>query len=228
MKKYPATAFVALLAICLVLSSGSLKANADTVSLYFAGVGGQSVGEYTVYPYNFIINGSATATPLMCISFTQEINIGDSWTATVQSITGSNGEEAAWLFNDASLHPGNVADDQFAAWELFDPGMTGPDQTGIDAQLAAAASGITSWTTADFTNYVIYVPVAGSVSQTYGDYPQTFLGEVAGQGNGAEGEGAGGGFAFADAPTPEPSGLILLGTGMLGCAIFVIRRKRSA
>src|ERR1035441_261885 len=108
MKKYLATALAALSSICLLLAFGSLQAHAGTVSLYFVSVGGQSVGEYSLYPYYFSIDGSATATPLMCISFTQDINLGDSWTAAVQSITGNAEEEAAWLLHDANFHRSEV------------------------------------------------------------------------------------------------------------------------
>jgi hypothetical protein len=227
MKKYLAPALVALSSICLLWAFGSPQAHADTVSLTFFSVGGQSDGKYYVYPYNFSIDGSATTTPLMCTSFTQEIGIGDSWTATIEIITGSNEEEAAWLFTDATQNPGNIADDQFAVWELLDPGLTGPDQSGINAQLAAAASGISNWTTTDFANYVLYVPVPGSLSQSIGDYPQTFLGDAAAERDAAEGVGGEGGATVADAPTPEPSGLILLGTGLLGFATVFHRRRRS-
>jgi hypothetical protein len=219
MKKYLAAV---LFSICLLFAFGLLQARADTVSLYFVNVGGQSDGGYYVYPYHFSIDSNATTTPLMCISFTQEINPSDSWNATIQSITGSLEEEAAWLFNDANLHPENLADDQFAAWELFDPGVTGPDQSGIMTMLDAAQSGILNWTSADSASYVLYIPVSGSVSQSIGDYPQTFMGYAA-----AERDAVEDAVTPANAPAPEPGGLILLGTGLFGLATVLYRRKRS-
>ena len=149
----------------------------------------------------------------MCINFTNEIGIGDSWNATVQSIVGTTEEEAAWLYEDANLNPGDLVDDQWAAWELFDPGLTGPDQTGIAALLSSAQSGITNMSFADF---VLYVPVAGSKSQSTGDFPQSFLGSI-----------PQGGARLSNSPAPEPGSLILLGSGLLGLSILLYRRSQS-
>lgn len=214
MKRFFAAPFCILTTFCVLLTIGTLKAEADTVNLYLASVGGQSSDGYYVYPYNLSINGNSNLTPLMCISFTQEINIGDSWIATVESVTGSAEEEAAWLLNDANLNPGNLVDDQWAAWELFDPGLTGPDQAGISAQLTGAQSGIASLNFADFE---VYVPVAGSQAQSTGDYPQIFLGEA-----------TPGGARFSNTPTPEPGSLILFSTGLLGLMVVLYRRRLFA
>ena len=54
-----------------------------------------------VYPYY----GSAGGNPvtLMCISFTADMNLGETWTAEKESLPASpTFEEAAWLFNDAN------------------------------------------------------------------------------------------------------------------------------
>jgi hypothetical protein len=76
----------------------------------------------------------------------------------------------------------------------------------VTALLDTAASYVLANPTSGlYSNYVVYLPVAGSESQ--GGMPQNMMG---------------------DAPTPELGSLILLGTGMLGLAALRLRKRRIA
>lgn len=205
--------------LLILLSFGAREAYADTMTLKLESVGGQSSGPDYVYPYNFSINGSASIIQLMCISFANEITLGESWTATTAQIAGnSKFEEAAYLFSMASA-PGatanTIAEAQWANWELFDPNdpnllndMPYGYQQKVDSLLNQA------WTyvqenpdAALYSEYTVYIPVAGS--QSTGGLPQDLIGA-------------------RPALAPEPSGLVLLGSGLLGMAALLYRKRRYA
>lgn len=202
---------------CALLPFSPLRVYADsigsTVTLQLTSAQGTSYGGDYVYPYYVSINGGSPAASLMCISYDNEVAFGESWTATVTPITTPLQEEAAWLFNDdnAAISAGDTArqiDDQWAAWELFSTNAQNatPPDAGAATQLALAGSEYGSEPPSFYEKFVIYAPNNGGWPA--GDeQPQDFLGA---------------------APTPEPGTLILLGSGMLGLAGFLYRKKHSA
>ncbi|MFY9854670.1 MAG: PEP-CTERM sorting domain-containing protein [Terracidiphilus sp.] len=216
MKKFWVFTILPIGVFCTLLSFSPLKANADaigsTVTLELTGVQGGSYGNDYVYPYYLSVNGASPSLPMMCISFDNDISFGESWTATITAPSGPLQEEAVWLFNDdnAAIAAGDTAQqiaDQWAAWELFSTNAqneTAP--AGAATQLALAEAAYASEPASFYSGFVIYIPTAGS--QPLGDdVPQNFIG-------------------FA--PAPEPGTLVLLGTGILGLAGFLYRKRRSA
>ncbi|MGA3161169.1 MAG: PEP-CTERM sorting domain-containing protein [Terracidiphilus sp.] len=214
MKKFNLGLALLAVAVCAMLSFSPVKVYADPVTMSFESVGGQSSGSDYVYPYNFSVNGSGTLTPLMCLDFNLDITQGESWTATIaQALGNTNDEEAAYIFSQASA-PGASGDQiavaQWSNWVLFDAGASSSVPTQYQGDVTslldtAAAYVLANPNSSLYSQYYVYTPVADS--QNEGGTPQTFIG---------------------DAPTPEPGSLLLLGTGMLGLATFLYRRRRIA
>jgi hypothetical protein len=214
-------------ALCALLLLCPPKGYAETVTLTLESVGGQSSGANTgvyVYPYNFSINGSTTTTPLMCISYENEVYIGESWQATLVPVTGTQYVEAAYIFslaNASGASAKTIAEAQWANWELFDPNdqaLLGNLPTGYQGDinnmlLAALAFAQTDPRTSQFANFSIFIPVDGT--QPNGDdIPQTFFGDPPNFGGPPD--------------APEPSSYLLLGTGMLGLAFLGFRKRYVA
>jgi hypothetical protein len=194
------------------------------MTLTLVSVGGQTSGtnpEVYVYPYNFSFNSSTELTPLMCISYENEIYMGENWQATLVPVTGSGNKqylEAAYIFSLAAA-PGATANTiavaQWANWELFDPGdsnltnnLPSGYQPQIDTLLAqASAFAVNNVNTTDFPNIDIFIPVAGT-QPSGDDYPQMFVGDPDPPGD-----------------APEPGSFILFGSGLLGLAGLIFRKR---
>jgi hypothetical protein len=215
-------ALVTLLAFSPRMAYGDALLNMELTGIQGAGYGGEAV-----YPYYGTANGNSVL--LMCISFTADMNIGETWIAEKESIPGSSTfEEAAWLFNDANtaIADNNTAEqiaDQWAAWELFSPSAYNNPPPGADTQMAAAVANYASEPASFYQEFVLYAPVAGSQSEL--GTPQFFLG-YGDQTSTINTPDPYGGTSDtpADGVLPEPGTLGLMGTGLLGLA-GMLRRK---
>ena len=200
----------------------------STVSMALTGVGnGTVVGPAYVNPYNGTVNNSPTL--LICDDFAAESYVGETWKANAISFAdlsanlsntkwGSLGAsinlyyEAAWL-SDALLAAYAANDTvkqgqlSYAIWGLFTPSAlqySAGAQGWIDQAVAAVtASGFSA---AQFNNYVIYTPIAGTayLGTRAMSTPQEFI-----------------------ARTPEGSAIALLLFNLAGMLMFafVFRRR---
>ena len=223
MKKFSACTILSVSAFCSLLSLNSLKVYADTtMTVKLVSTGNQISGsspQVYVFPYYFSFNGSTDLTPLMCISYKNEITVGETWTATMVPVSGNEQYVEAAYIEALAAAPGasanTIAVAQWANWEFFDPEYTTDGlsanlpagyQTQIDAMLDEALKFAENNTkTTDYPYIDIFIPKYGWPA---GDgIPQYFVGDP-----------------YPD-PAPEPSSLILLGSGLLGLAGTLYRKR---
>jgi len=202
----------------LLLVPPSVYADSVTVtSIDYGPMSGSGPGATNVYPYGFTVSGTTGIVPLMCLSYENDIDYNEHWTAAATPIAGNKlFEEAAYMFSRMGTY--GATDVQWANWELMDPGdkllektiagLPKADQTTI-ANLQTDAA---TWVNANpdsslYSNFVIYVPEGDGYLPNGNDdgTPQTLIGESA----------------------PEPGSFILLGSGLFGLAAFVYGRKRK-
>jgi hypothetical protein len=227
----------------------ALPASADTYTVTFNNTGGQSTAGVYVYPYNFTVTDTTTASPatnvsMMCIDFEREIFQPETWTATLVNITAPNaGDVPPFTTNQLDIlavldseitaaTPGTqaVSDLQFAAWEVT--------ASTADKTTGPYAAGFTAAATADYNAAVTAVGAgtafgatgtAGAI--TYSDYsyfdPTTWPSGDGDPQRFLTYTGSGSPVPHTS-PVPEPSSLMLLGTGVLGIASVARRRFLKA
>jgi hypothetical protein len=231
MKQSRACVILSIAALCALLSFSPRKAYADALlNMEITGVQGASYIGEDVYPYY----GSADGNPvtLMCISFTADMNVGETWVAEKESIPASSTfEEAVWLFNDANTAVAakdtavQIAD-QWAAWELFSPSAYNNPAPGTDTQMSLAVANYASEPASFYQGFILYAPYPGTQSEL--GTPQFFLGIGTQTPNITPDPYGGSPDSPAYGSAPEPSSLILLGSGLLGFAGFLWRRRHFA
>jgi hypothetical protein len=78
------------LGIALAILTLSNMAFAGTVNMTFNTAGGSnSWGGFYIYPYHFTVGPPGTPESLMCVSYSNEIYGGETWTPTFTPLMGT-------------------------------------------------------------------------------------------------------------------------------------------
>ncbi len=110
--------FTAVLLFCVTLCSAGPTIGDPQVTLTFLTAnppGNEYNGAYYAYPYSVLVGTGpgASAVPMMCDDFTDDINGQDSWLSTAYSLTQTNLANDVTDFkygNQTTFGPGNVYD----------------------------------------------------------------------------------------------------------------------
>jgi hypothetical protein len=192
---------------------------AETVTLHFIGTGGVTDDGLAVFPYDFnITSGSTTIASdiaLSCLDFDRDITNGESWTATVTTLSSTSNFtllEQAYL--DSLYGKGDSNGEiQLAIWDLEDPNSQTlkHDLDSVSKGLLSAVAGdvnnLLATDPAFFSQFTDYTPSGSERTWTDGE-PQDFLQYT----------------PVTVSSAPEPSSLLLFGTGLLG-TVGMLRRR---
>jgi|GEM_PF-1367227 len=199
----------------------SAPARADVIQ--FTGATGPNVNGESIYPYSMSVNG-APAVGMMCINLNLSIGGGETWNVTPTAIPLDSSQMSidyralALIFSGISTGAYGIsaADYQYAAWSIFDPAIIGTNSAYTPTAATVRASALAYAVhpgNFDYSSFTVYIPTGDTTGWQYGQ-PQSFISET-------------GGIPVPHldvVPTPEPSGLMLLGTGVIGVA-SIVRRK---
>ena len=190
----------------------AVPAAADSVTL--TGVSGNVQGGVYTSPYFLSINGGPDVA-VMCVDFDHHVTVGESWDATLTSMTGdlsntrlgasgfATYREEAWLYQQFLNGAASSGDINYAVWALTAPDAMTSAGWSVGAQNWFNLATTTDLTGFDSTMVKFTIITPNDLS---GEGPQEFLSTA------------------VVVPTPEPGGLFLLGGGMLGLAGFA-RKK---